>query len=183
MTALHAIGDTAWVLVVGSLQKSRPCRVCAGHRSVTLILGSGEHVALDCDFCGRGFEGPRGVETYYEFAAEPRPYLVAGVERYTDGQGEQVRYRSGSADAWGSLDAVDVFATPEAAAASGAEKVAAHEAEQVANLDRKEEVSRSYAWNAGYHLREAKRARAEAERHEKKAVIMQTRSKSPEGAL
>lgn len=37
-----------------------PCPVCFGKLAVVLILGNGEHVTVECDACGRGFDGPQG---------------------------------------------------------------------------------------------------------------------------
>lgn len=173
------VGDTVWIPYAGQLQTSRPCRVCAGQKVVTLILGSGEHVQLDCGMCSKGYEQPSGIEEGWEFGADARSFHITGIEVVVDEEGEHVRYRSGSNGSYSSIEHEKCHATYEEALANAGEQVAEAEREREARLAYKEkDTNKSYAWNAGYHLREAKRCRAEAERHEKKAVLLKTKSKA-----
>ena len=172
------IGDTVCTVYAGPTQVTRPCRACAGTRVVTLILGSGEHVQLDCGACQLGYDFPRGVETDYAFEARATPYQVTGVEVVESEKGEEVRYRSGGENAYSILYHEKCFATMDEALANGATLVAEHEAEAERRIASKEkDQAKSYAWNAAYHLREAKRHRAEAERHERKAVALKAKAK------
>jgi hypothetical protein len=171
------VGDTVYVARAGTTEDSRPCRVCNGDKRVTLILGSGEHLSLDCDYCGHGYQYPTGLETFYEFRAEAKPYPVTGIETISGPNGETVKYRSGSEGAYYSFAAADCFPSAEAAAARCAELVAEHEVEQDRMMKAKEQNNKSYAWHAGYHLREAKNARKQAEYHERKAVLMKEQAR------
>lgn len=55
------IGDTVFVPWANAYQEQRViCPICNGKKSVTLILGSGENVPVECDACARGYEGPTG---------------------------------------------------------------------------------------------------------------------------
>ena len=174
-----SIGDHVWVAGAGQSPLQRPCRVCAGDKTVTLILGSGEQVSLDCGMCAAGHHAPTGVETYYEYGAVAVLYRVTGIEAVVDEEGERVRYRSGSDGAYSILDHEQCYATREEALASCAPLIAEHEAEQERRMAFKEKnTNKSYAWNAGYHLREAKRCRTEAERHERKAVLLKAKAKT-----
>ena len=169
------IGDEFWVARAGTTDLQRPCRVCAGSRLVTLILGSGEAVSLECGYCGHGFEGPRGFETYYGYRAEPALYFVSGVVVNSSEKGEQVEYRAEANGGYYTFPATDCFLTYDMALARSTELVAKHETDQERQMSVKEKGDhKSYAWHAGYHLREAKRERASAERHERKAVIMKS---------
>ena len=171
------VGDTVYVARAGSTETSRPCRVCNGDKRVTLILGTGEHVSLDCEYCSRGYEAPTGRESFYEFRANPESYVISGIEAVSSAQGETIRYRSGSNGGYYTFDAIDCFPSAEAAAARCAELVAEAEVEQGRKMRTKEKANRSYAWNAGYHLREAKRCRDQADYHERKAVLMKEQEK------
>ena len=171
------VGDTVWVASVGNTERSRPCSVCNGNKAITLIFGDGSNVRVECAFCKMGYEAPSGYETYYEFVATSKPYTVSAVERVESSSGEVVKYRVGSESSYYNFDAEDCFATSEDGAARCAELVAEKEAEHLANFARKSKDTQSYSWNAGYHLREAKNRRTQAEYHEKKAVVMKSKSK------
>lgn len=179
----YAVGDVVWVARAGTTQKERPCRICAGDRRVTLLLGSGDRVELDCDYCQAGWATPTGVELYYGYDASATSYVVTAIETVSDAQGEHVTYRSGSDGGWTSFAAADCYPTHDDAIAHCAEKVAQHEAEQEAQMARKEKGQRSYAWNAGYHLRNAEKARIEVLYHERKAVLMKAAARTPTEAV
>jgi hypothetical protein len=172
MTNTAKVGDTIYVARAGSTQVDRPCRICNGDRRVTLILGTGENVLLDCEYCGIGLQAPTGRESFYEFRAAPTPHTVNGIERVATEQGETVKYRSGSNGCYSTFVATDCFPSAEAAAERCAELVAENEVAQERRMHAKEKDNKSYAWHAGYHMREAKRAREQAEHHERKAVLM-----------
>src|ERR1035437_7540886 len=172
MTNTAKVGDTIYVARAGSTQVDRPCRICNGDRRVTLILGSGEHVSLDCEYCGISIPAPTGRESFYEFRAAPTPLVVSGVEVVGTATGETIKYRSGSDGCYSTFAAADCFLSSEAASARCAELVASNEVEQERRMHAKEKDNKSYAWHAGYHMREAKRAREQAEHHERKAVLM-----------
>ncbi|OFX00108.1 MAG: hypothetical protein A3E78_03990 [Alphaproteobacteria bacterium RIFCSPHIGHO2_12_FULL_63_12] len=166
------VGDTVWVARAGGVEQFRPCRVCNGDKAVTLIRGNGEHVRIGCQFCSVGLENPTGRESYHAYAPKPTPYRVTGVERVEKSDGVTVQYRSGSDSGWTTVDAKDCFASPDDAMGRCAALVAEHEAEQELAFQRKDQNHKSYAWYVGYHLREAERARKQADYHERKAAAM-----------
>jgi SOS response regulatory protein OraA/RecX len=75
-----------------------------------------------------------------------------------------------------------LFDTPEEAEARAEEIIAERFEAEKKNSDWiKKDKLKSFAYNAGYHMREAKRCRAEAETHEEKAKLCSERAKvSPE---
>ena len=165
------IGDMIYVARAGSTQVDRPCRICNGDRRVTLILGTGEQVSLDCEYCGIGLSAPTGHESFYEFRAAPTAYPVTSIEIVRSTTGDAIRYRSECY----SFDAADCFLSAEAAAVRCAELVTEEESRQDQRMRAKEKDNKSYAWHAGYHLREAKRHRTDADYHERKVVLMKAR--------
>jgi hypothetical protein len=179
MTHTFKVGDTIYVARAGTTELTRPCRVCNGDRRVTLILGTGEQVSLDCEYCAKGYEAPTGRETYYEYRSTAVSYPVTGIETISTPNGETVKYRSGSDGCYYSFAATDCFPSAEAAAERGAELAAEHEVEQERKMKAKEQGNKSYAWHAGYHLREAKWARDQAAYHERKAVLMKEQARTP----
>lgn len=169
------IGDTAWVAGVGTKQLTRPCRVCAGKRVVTLILGTGESVELPCGYCGHGCDSPTGQETFYEFCADARHDVITGINTRQTRDGTVREY---VCTAGVLREDESLLMTREAAEAACAAKVAAREEEQNTRAENiKKNVSKSFAWNAGYHLREAGRCEKQAEYHRGKAVLCKARAK------
>ena len=177
------VGDTVWIAYAGDVAKTRPCRVCNGNRRVVLLLGTGEQVELDCEMCAKGYEAPTGVEQYWEFEGKPSPFYVTGVEVVENVSGRTVRYRSGTDNGWNSIEAEKCYATFDEAMAASAAVVAEREAEQAQRMGWKEkDTNKSYAWNAGYHLRAAAKDRKSAEYHERKATLLKAKSKEPSNA-
>ncbi len=81
-----AIGQRLWLPRAQPIQKTVPCPVCFGKREVTVILGDGEHVVVDCDGCGLGFQGPQGVVEVYDHGAKAIEFVIGKVESFQDGE-------------------------------------------------------------------------------------------------
>ena len=151
------------------------CPVCAGKREVVLILGSGEACVLRCDYCRRGYSGPRGyVEEYQSVAKAERVHIqTVTVTQTKDGEKREYRVRDHYIP-----NAADLFATEAEALARAKERA---EADRVARETRAEHVkkqqAKSYSWNAGYHMRVAKTARQDVEYHERMARICKAKAK------
>ena len=174
---MREMGSVFYVAVAQSEERWRPCPTCAGKKRVTLILGSGEHVELGCDYCGKGYEGPQGREMFYEFTPRVELRTVSGFEMVDGNLSYRAPHLLGGH--W-RYDATDCYDTEEEAHETLATLIAEREIEEHARLSRKVKADKSYAWHAGYHLREAKKARESAERHEKSATLMKARARTPE---
>jgi hypothetical protein len=78
------IGQLFWLPVPHPRPVMVVCPICAGHKRVVVILGSGEQVSVDCDGCGLGYQGPQGQILEYEHEPIAQPFVVASVERYRE---------------------------------------------------------------------------------------------------
>lgn len=171
MTAPFKVGDRVWVARYGSTETRVPCPVCFGTKAVTLILGNGEQMRLECDYCAKGYGLPQGTIAGVEYAPRAEERVIDRVSvSATD-----VEYQSDCTI----FRAPDVFATEAEALARAAVIAVQAEAERNARLEAaKEHAMKSYSWNAGYHMREAKELRERAERHERKAALCKAKAKS-----
>ena len=163
------IGDRVWLAAYSTVDVQATCPICFGKLFVTLILGDDSKVRLPCDYCGKGYEFPRGHIT--ERHARP-----LALERTIDSvtvSADRVEYGS----ACSTMPADNVHAT-EAEALAAAEEIAAKEqADRERSVEwGKHDAKKTFSWNAGYHMREAKALRAKAERHEERAVLCKERS-------
>lgn len=151
-------GDTIWhASFTPHREKHVPCPVCFGKRSVVLILGNDDHVTIECDYCGKGSpDGPRGYDTVYEAEAIAVERTITEVRVRVTTDGEEREYLAAN---W-VLAPGDMFATEAEALTRAQEKAAAAEAEETRRGGVSwQDDAKSYAWKAGYHMRNAERAR------------------------
>ncbi len=173
---LYEIGEKVWIADCGTRQVTKPCPVCCGKLAVDLTLGDGTVVRIVCDYCDKGsLTGPRGVVGDYEYVAEPSEMTITK---------RQVASCAGAADvaeyhfAGGRYaHDEDVFATRKEAATRAEAKRAEHQREKgQSDFAAKEYEHKSYAWHAGYHLREAKQHRERLAYHERMVVVCRAKA-------
>ena len=174
--AKFGIGDEVW-----SAQFSRgipvrvTCPVCYGKRNVTLILGNGDSVELPCDYCGKGNLGvPTGYDTEYQTINDPEQIIIEGINVEIRGSGEKVEYRAGHRIYYDE----NLFSTREEAVLRSDELRKEYEESEKKRADYiKADVKKSFAWNAGYHLRNIKQYEKQIEYHKGKAKLCKEKGK------
>lgn len=172
----YKVGDQVWWAHYGMSQVKVNCPICFGAKEVTLILGNGDIVVLLCEYCGKGWDGPRGYVTEWEYVAEAKLLTINEVRIQSRLSGEDVVDYSTMQHL---LDAEDIFDTKEEALARALSKSAEETLSKETMAEHlKKNIRKSFAWNAGYHLRAARDARKSAEYHERMASICKSRSKS-----
>ncbi len=166
------IDDTVYLATCRNEEIKVPCPVCYGKLEVVLILGNDDKVTLSCDYCGKGYDGPKGYTREYKFIVAAKPVTITGVDSEKRADGEKIQYRSGCY-----VYAEDqLFIKEEDALEKAKEVKAANDEEQNTRAKYiKHNVNKSFSWNAGYHFRCAKREREQAEYHEKKAALCKAR--------
>lgn len=170
---IYNVGDKVWEADCGTKEIKYPCPVCYGKKEVVLILGNDDRVILQCDFCKRGLGQPSGEITQYEYIAEPKEITITGVSIEQGCKGEKRKYHVRNS----SFCAEDIFGTMEQATTRCAEKVAEKADENLKQRDVKNKVSKTYSWNAGYHMRAIAGAQRELEYHTRMAKICNDRSR------
>jgi len=172
--AKFKIGDKVWhARYLRGVAVQVPCPVCYGKLKVTLILGNGDRIELPCDYCGKGTYGiPTGYDTEYQTVNEPEQITIEEMDVKITSNGENVEYRVGHRIYYEkNLSAI----REEAVLRSDELRKEYEESEKKRNDYIKEDVKKSFAWNAGYHLRKAKSAETEAEYHRGKAKLCKDR--------
>ena len=154
--------------------KRVPCPVCFGQMFVTLILGNGEHVKVECDGCGLGFNGPQGFVNAPCPGSSVTPLSVAGFVQ--DGRGWEIIDTNNSRHRWGE----EAFATEAEAEARRAAlfaealRDAAEAGERQARHKRK-----GLTWKVRYHRDCIKRAERELAYHSRKLSDDLARQRKP----
>ena len=171
----YQVGDQAWHARCDWRAVKKLCPVCYGKLKVTLILGNEDSVTMPCDYCRVGFSTPTGEVEEYEHVIEPKLVTITAVELSISKTGTDVEYRDGC---YVYRDDT-LFRDKAGAIAKGEElKVALDKEQEVGAARIKIKKHEKYSWNAGYHLRLAKRDRESAERHEQMAVLCKAKIRS-----
>lgn len=177
MAKEYIIGDMVWWAHADTKHVTKDCPVCFRSRKVTVILGDGEHVETPCDFCGKGYEGPRGYIEEYEWVAAVKQVTIDRKEVHESNGERKIDYYNGQ---YQTLESNDIFAEKTGADARILEKIAEHEVEVARNIAvRKEYNTKSYSWHVGYHRREIKKAEKSIEWNSKKVTAMKALAKTP----
>lgn len=159
----YTFGQTVWLSIVSQWDRIKvPCPVCYGKLRVTVLLGNGEAVEVECDYCGKGYAGPTG--TAFENKATGR-VVQATVTGMANERGE---WRvTTTPDGYADSQRFETQAEAEADMAVRLKAAEARVADQVCQQQCR--ARRAVTWHAGYHTAAAARDRRSAEYHEAKA--------------
>jgi hypothetical protein len=134
-----------------------------GTRTITVIMGSGEELTVDCAFCAPGFDPPRGQVKEYYFAHAPTKILLRRVSV----EGDKVRYGpdSPTAPSWSPIGVEELFATEQECSVACAELNRQHEEDaQKEFLRRRVKSRRDKVGTVSYLRKEEDRLTRELER-------------------
>lgn len=168
------IGETVYLATCDYIQMQITCPICYGKRKVILITGNDDQVELPCSYCMRGYDGPFGYVHEYDYVVKGESFTITQIDIEVSCEGEKCRYYSGTHYA----SDEELFATKEEAlAAAVAIKAILDEQQRTRTEYIKKDKLKSFAWNAGYHLRAAKEHRKMVEYHDGMAVICKAKGK------
>ena len=174
-TRIFNIGDVAWFAKTGLRGIEEPCPVCFGNKSVVVMLGSGEGVSVPCSYCSLGIDPPSGVTTVYRIEPGAEPVAITARE-IREGEKTEITYHGHGGRYFYSHTLFETEAEALAASKELCEKEL-QDRETQASWVKKDKI-KSFAWNAGYHLREARSLRDRIAYHERMAVVCKDRVKA-----
>lgn len=165
------MGDTVWVAYATLGKESTvPCPVCFGQKAVTINLGDGSQVQVDCDYCGHGFRSPTGTEKVYAPEAGASIGRITGME--LRGYTQEMEYRVDGSP----RRADELFETKaDALVVANALMAEALDREMQRRAARVEDAHRSMTWKIGYHRREAAKAASSLAYHEGEVRALKAR--------
>lgn len=180
ITETFSIGDLVWYVQSGTDGRYVTCPDCFGACVLTVILGDGSEVSIDCDCCREGYRGSRGQVKAWDWYCEVKSGSVTGVEIDTEG----VRYKVGvwHSDGAYSIHPDEVFSTKAEAEIAAAKALANHQQEELHRFNNvKDHKGRqhTWAWNVTYHRREAARAKEDLAYHESRLAVAKAKAKEP----
>lgn len=161
----YNIGDKVWWATCGQREVTIPCPVCFGKLRVTLILGNGEQVKTECEYCTRGLESAKGYTHEYQRFSEVKEVVITGKEVRENENGRNVEYRYLNY----CLDDKNTFITKEEAETAVKAMILEYENCEVERMNYKKKSNQShYSWSVGYHRRRLKDAQREIDYHSRK---------------
>ena len=161
------LGDTVYVVQgCRSVPVEKTCPVCFGKRCVTVILGNRELENVLCDYCGNGYEGPRGYVVDHEPQSAVRQAIITGAS-FTNHQWEfALDYgRTGIGES-------ELYRDAESAEAARAKLMEEIKKEEVRMLTNRVNYSKTkLTWRVGYHRKRIRDLEREAEYHRKQLCV------------
>lgn len=159
MTPKFAIGDRPWHATTEHFEKVLTCPDCLGQKYLTVTMGDGSTVTIDCQLCGPGYNPPCGVVKIHGYKEYVYQTEIDGLEiRAKDGATYQIATSYRVAEG-------DLFSTKEEAEARAVELQREREQAEADRLKRKEKDKHTWAWHVRYHRSEIKRAEKEIAYH------------------
>ncbi len=149
LDAPFKIGDIYWCEAGSSRQVTVECPMCCGQKYVTVIIGKGEKIDVECEACGLGYLGPQGFITEYDVTPKAELFKIASVESWSDD-----RWRV--ADPTGRIAYFDTLhATEIDALAASMLRAEDLEESNMANR-RKKKYGKVSTWRIRYHQNQIK---------------------------
>jgi hypothetical protein len=178
---MFKVGDRVYLASMEAHEITVPCPDCVGKKYLTVILGDGTNVTIDCCTCQAGYDPPIGYVKYrgYRPLPEVQEITIDGVEYQKEGDkyvAVEYEYNK-SSYSWRTTKADRVFSNKEDAQAK-AESMAKEASEKaLSKFLSKEKPTHTWAWNATYHRKEMKRANEDFEYHKAKLEVAKTHTK------
>ena len=168
------VGSTIYVSRFGQKEVFLKCPVCFGEKIVTLILGNGDKVEMPCECCSRGVEPSTGYVKEWRMEAGVESVIITKIETTIDANGETYEYISDNRIFYPK----DIFITEQEAVEESIKRADKYNLDQETKAEFvKGKPDKNYTWNAGYHIREAKKAKEKVDYHTKMAILCKAKAK------
>jgi hypothetical protein len=168
------IGDKVWWAVTEHRQTKVVCPICFGERIVTLILGNGEEVKTECEYCKIGFESARGFTMEYERFSDVKEIIITGKEVTENSDGKKIEYRSNTDGHNYCLYPNDnIFNTKEEAEFRVKQMIKSWEDDEVKRIAHKKKSNQTHlSWSVGYYKKKLKDAKKDVEYYSNKLLLI-----------
>jgi len=153
------------------------CPDCFGTKTLSVILGDGTEMVIDCAGCAPGLNEPRGVIKSYDYEPIVESKTVTGLSI----DGEEIEYHFHLAGSCYTVaKSEDIFASKGEAEERAEVLFEECRRNQENSLQRKEKPTRDWAWHVHYYRQQIRRAKQDIERAEAKLnVAIQKSERKP----
>ena len=168
----YEMGDKVWYAKRDVVVKTMPCPECFGQKALTVILGDGSQVSIDCAGCACGCEPPTGYITYLEYIEK---VLEVTIDRIEETSTETKYGFSGHR-----IKETELFMNKEDAKRRALELAEEFNKEEIEKINRKEKHDRTWSWNVHYHRKCIRGAEKELIYHKAKLEVAKAKEKEVE---
>lgn len=175
---MFKIGDDVFVVNGNTREKWIPCPDCNENLGLIVILGNGSQVAIDCDCCKRGLDGPSGKISTYEWGVEILHAKITGIEINAKYGKEEISYKTDKR-----YNTDYIFSKREDAETASKEIQDRHNAKEEDKLLNQKEWkhrAKTWAWHVRYHRQGLADARKQVEYHTQRLAISKLKSNEPD---
>ena len=171
--AKYQIGDKVWYAQRKSVSKKMLCPECFGQKTLTVILGDGSHVSIDCAGCASRYEPHTGYVAYNEAITDVSEITIDRIEETTSETeyGFSGCYR---------IKENEMFINKEGAEKRALELAQEHNKEVMEGINRKEKNHRTWSWHVHYHREFIRRIEKDLVYHKSKLEVARAHSKESE---
>lgn len=162
------IGDKIYWATFGNKHELVTCPDCSGNKRLTVIMGDGEEISIECPQCQSGCHAPTGLVSAYQYKGEVKTGIISGKSE--DQDGIEYKVQSGNHSYW-CVKEEDACTNNKDAQKRADKKAFDYGEKEKANFLRKEKHDRTWGWNATYHRKCIKQAKHDLEYHSKKLNI------------
>jgi hypothetical protein len=164
------IGDVYYRPISAPRQTTITCPICDGKLYITIILGSGEQLQVECDGCDTGLNRPKGTLTEWNQDPATEFFEIASITSFHNGSWG-VMSSSGSTCDFSNLETFEVDALRIATEQSKE----VYERNMAIRLHRKRETKKA-GWSIQYHRQCIKDAERTIQWHQSKIATKSNES-------
>lgn len=172
---VFAIGDRVWLASAGRTERRVMCPDCLGTGKLTVIMGDGAHVGIECENCKQGCLGCRGTIAEWDWRASVEEFAIDEVRLSKDAVEYYLEIPFSSSRRVG--HDTDTFRTKAEAEKRSEELRAEHEKEEADKMQRKHKPHWTWAHNASYHRKQVKQLTKDLEYHKAKLEVAKGKTK------
>jgi hypothetical protein len=160
----YKLGDVVWLATTENTKKMVACPDCFGKKYLTVILGDGSQVTIECASCQRGYEKATGSIETYEMSTNVFQVTIDGVESQIVNGEEKNEYRYGSTGcSWHPIKNEDIFDTKEEAEARAIVLVAAEAEREQRLFATKIKDHKKWAWHVSHYRQQIRKGKRDIE--------------------
>lgn len=172
----YKIGDKVWYAQRKAVEKTMQCPECFGQKALTVILGDGSQVSIECAGCMDGYEPPKGYVAYSEHITDVSEVIIDRVEETT------VETEYGFNGCF-RVKETELFVNKEDAEKRALELAQEYNREQIEKINRKEKHNRTWSWNAHYHRQRIRTAEKDLIYHKAKLEVAKVKTKEAKNTV
>jgi hypothetical protein len=183
MTPKFKIDDLVYIPSFDVEENNIVCLECYGKKYLTVILGNGEQVTIDCVACASGFDNPTGYVKVYDHIPKVKSASIVGINISKDNVSYNISLDSSNSKGdFYSYTTVaeenELFSIREMAEIESIKMSADWKTkEEIRLLNNKEHNKRDWSWHVHYYRSKIREAEKDLIRYKAKLEVAKNKTK------